>query len=165
MAAPLLCRFPGRSCARSWRSCLKGEEMLTRALFLVLLICGIASPALAEETKVLALGLADHEVTEDELAKGPRPFPASIRRPSPMSRPPISRRATRSRSRSAIRRSPAHQQRDAGRGQRRPICCKRASGACRPAAGRRSGAISPRSRSRATARPLIEQSTTPIPFE
>jgi hypothetical protein len=49
--------------------------MLTRALFLVLLICGVASPALAEETKVLALGLADHEVTQEELAKGTPPVP------------------------------------------------------------------------------------------
>jgi hypothetical protein len=49
--------------------------MLTRALFLVLLICGVASPALAEETKVLALGLADHEVTQEELNKGTPPVP------------------------------------------------------------------------------------------
>jgi hypothetical protein len=49
--------------------------MLTRALFVVLLICGVATPALAEETKVLALGLADHEVTQEELAKGTPPVP------------------------------------------------------------------------------------------
>jgi len=49
--------------------------MLTRALFVVLLICGVATPALAEETKVLALGLADHEITQEELAKGTPPVP------------------------------------------------------------------------------------------
>ncbi len=49
--------------------------MLTRALFLVLLICGVASPALAEETKVLAFGLADHEVTQEEMDKGTPPVP------------------------------------------------------------------------------------------
>lgn len=49
--------------------------MLTRALLFVLLVCGVATPALAEETKVLALGLADHEVTQEELAKGTPPVP------------------------------------------------------------------------------------------
>src|SRR3954467_8421725 len=49
--------------------------MLTRALFFVLLICGVASPAVAEDTKVLALGLADHEVTQAELDKGAPPVP------------------------------------------------------------------------------------------
>ena len=49
--------------------------MLTRALFFVLLICGVASPAVAEDTKVLALGLADHEVTQAELDKGTPPVP------------------------------------------------------------------------------------------
>ncbi len=49
--------------------------MLTRALLIVLLVCGVATPALAEETKVLALGLADHEVTQEELAKGTPPVP------------------------------------------------------------------------------------------
>ena len=47
--------------------------MLTRALLALALICGIADAALAEETKVLALGLADHAVTEEELAKGEAP--------------------------------------------------------------------------------------------
>jgi len=49
--------------------------MLTRALFFVLLICGVASPAVAEDTTVLALGLADHEVTQAELDKGAPPVP------------------------------------------------------------------------------------------
>jgi hypothetical protein len=44
--------------------------MLTRALFALALICGAAVAAQAQETKVLALGLADHEVTEQELGKG-----------------------------------------------------------------------------------------------
>ncbi len=34
------------------------------------LICGTAAAASAEETKVSALGLADHEVTQEELEKG-----------------------------------------------------------------------------------------------
>jgi hypothetical protein len=47
--------------------------MLTRVLFALVLICGAAVPALAEETKVLGLGLADHAVTEAELANGEVP--------------------------------------------------------------------------------------------
>ena len=47
--------------------------MLTRALLIALLICGVVGPASAEETKVLALGLADHEVTQEELDKGAAP--------------------------------------------------------------------------------------------
>lgn len=44
--------------------------MLTRVLFALALICGTAAAASAEETKVSALGLADHEVTQAELEKG-----------------------------------------------------------------------------------------------
>jgi len=44
--------------------------MLTRVLFALALICGTAAASSAEETKVLALGLADHEVTQEELEKG-----------------------------------------------------------------------------------------------
>ena len=44
--------------------------MLTRVLFALALICGTVFAASAEETKVLALGLADHAVTEEELAQG-----------------------------------------------------------------------------------------------
>ncbi len=47
--------------------------MLTRVLFALALICGTAAAASAEETKVLALGLADHEVTQEELEKGEAP--------------------------------------------------------------------------------------------
>ncbi len=49
--------------------------MLTRALLFVLLVCGVAAPASAEDTKLLALGLADHEVTQEELDKGTPPVP------------------------------------------------------------------------------------------
>jgi hypothetical protein len=49
--------------------------MLTRALLALALICGSATAASAEETKVLALGLADHEVTQDELDKDTPPVP------------------------------------------------------------------------------------------
>ncbi len=44
--------------------------MLTRVLFALALICGTAAAASAEETKVLVLGLADHQVTQEELEKG-----------------------------------------------------------------------------------------------
>jgi hypothetical protein len=47
--------------------------MLTRALFALALICSTAAAASAEETKVLALGLADHELTQEELEKGATP--------------------------------------------------------------------------------------------
>jgi hypothetical protein len=47
--------------------------MLTRVLLALALICGAAGAAQAQETKVLALGLADHEVTEQELGKGAAP--------------------------------------------------------------------------------------------
>lgn len=43
--------------------------MLTRALFALALMC-VGLPAAGEEAKVLALGLADHAVTEEELATG-----------------------------------------------------------------------------------------------
>jgi len=44
--------------------------MLTRVLFAVVLLFGLASAAWAEDAEVAALGLTDHVVTEDELAKG-----------------------------------------------------------------------------------------------
>jgi hypothetical protein len=44
--------------------------MLTRALFALALICGIAATAAAEDTKVLALGIADHEATQEEIERG-----------------------------------------------------------------------------------------------
>ena len=47
--------------------------MLTRALLVLALICGVAGAAFAEETRVLAFGLSDHAVTEEELAKGEAP--------------------------------------------------------------------------------------------
>jgi hypothetical protein len=47
--------------------------MLTRALLALALICGTVAGALAQEAKVLALGLADHAVTEEELAKSEAP--------------------------------------------------------------------------------------------
>jgi hypothetical protein len=43
--------------------------MLTRVLFALVLL-GASAPASAEEAKVLALGLTDHEVTQAELDKG-----------------------------------------------------------------------------------------------
>jgi hypothetical protein len=48
--------------------------MLTRVLLVLALICG-AVPAQAGDATVVALGLADHEVTEAELAKGTPPVP------------------------------------------------------------------------------------------
>jgi hypothetical protein len=44
--------------------------MLTRALLALLVVSCAIWPASAEETKVVALGLADHVVTEAELAEG-----------------------------------------------------------------------------------------------
>ena len=44
--------------------------MLTRALFALALICGMAATAAAQDAKVLALGLAEHAVTQEELEKG-----------------------------------------------------------------------------------------------
>jgi hypothetical protein len=44
--------------------------MLTRVLMAWALICGLSGAALGQEAKVVALGLADHEVTEQELAAG-----------------------------------------------------------------------------------------------
>ena len=49
--------------------------MLTRVLFLLVLICGTAGQAFTGESKVLALGLANREVTVDDLAKGTPPVP------------------------------------------------------------------------------------------
>jgi hypothetical protein len=44
--------------------------MLTRALFAVILVCGTAAVSFAQETTVVALGLADHKVTQEELQGG-----------------------------------------------------------------------------------------------
>ena len=46
--------------------------MLTRALFSLVLLLGTVAPIAsgAGESKVLALGLSDHEVTQEELEKG-----------------------------------------------------------------------------------------------
>jgi hypothetical protein len=45
--------------------------MLTRVLFALVLMCGMAAPAAwAQETKLVALGLTDHEATQEELDKG-----------------------------------------------------------------------------------------------
>jgi hypothetical protein len=44
--------------------------MLTRALACLLLICGMAVAASAEEAGVLALGISDHAPTQAELEKG-----------------------------------------------------------------------------------------------
>ena len=49
--------------------------MLTRVLFAGVVICWLAGPVSAEEAKVVALGLADREVTVDDLAKGQPPVP------------------------------------------------------------------------------------------
>jgi hypothetical protein len=44
--------------------------MLTRALFALALICGMAATATAEDATVVALGIADHAVNQEELEKG-----------------------------------------------------------------------------------------------
>ena len=44
--------------------------MLTRALFALALICGMAATAAAQDAKVLALGITDHEATTAELETG-----------------------------------------------------------------------------------------------
>jgi hypothetical protein len=46
--------------------------MLTRALLVLLVLSGAIWPAAAEDTKVVALGVANHVVTEAELAGGAR---------------------------------------------------------------------------------------------
>jgi hypothetical protein len=43
--------------------------MMTRVLF-VLVLLGASAPASAEEAKVLALGITDHQVAQEELDKG-----------------------------------------------------------------------------------------------
>lgn len=44
--------------------------MLTRVLFVVAMLAGLAAPALAEDAKLLGLGITDHKVTEAEIVKG-----------------------------------------------------------------------------------------------
>ena len=44
--------------------------MLTRVLFALVLTCGLTVAASAEDAKVLALGLADRAVTQEELERG-----------------------------------------------------------------------------------------------
>jgi hypothetical protein len=47
--------------------------MLTRVLFALIAVCAMTSAAWSEDTKIVALGIADHAVTQDELAKGDAP--------------------------------------------------------------------------------------------
>jgi hypothetical protein len=49
--------------------------MLTRVLFALVLACMIARPALAEDARIVALGLSAREATVDDLAKGTPPVP------------------------------------------------------------------------------------------
>jgi hypothetical protein len=49
--------------------------MLTRALLIGLLFCGVAAQAWGDDAKLVTLGLADHEVSLEELAKGVPPVP------------------------------------------------------------------------------------------
>ncbi len=44
--------------------------MLTRVLLVLVLVTGFAAGASAEDTKIVAIGIADHEVTQAELEKG-----------------------------------------------------------------------------------------------
>jgi hypothetical protein len=44
--------------------------MLTRVLFALVLMCGMATAAYADDAKVVALGVTDHEVTQEEAEKG-----------------------------------------------------------------------------------------------
>jgi hypothetical protein len=44
--------------------------MLTRVLFALVLTYGLTVAASAEDAKVIALGLADHPVTQEEVEKG-----------------------------------------------------------------------------------------------
>ena len=44
--------------------------MLTRVLFALILICGVATVASAEDAKVIALGITTHEVSQAEIEKG-----------------------------------------------------------------------------------------------
>ena len=49
--------------------------MLTRVLFALVLMWGLATAACAEDAKVLALGITDHEVTQEEAEKRALPVP------------------------------------------------------------------------------------------
>ena len=44
--------------------------MLTRALFALVLVCGFAAVGATQETTVVAVGVADHAVTQEELQSG-----------------------------------------------------------------------------------------------
>ena len=44
--------------------------MLTRVLFALIVTVGFTIAASAQEAKVLALGVTDHEVTQEEAEKG-----------------------------------------------------------------------------------------------
>jgi len=55
--------------------------MLTRVLFAVVLLLGLTLAATAQDAKVAALGLTDHVVTQEELAKGEAPPPPHFNTP------------------------------------------------------------------------------------
>ena len=49
--------------------------MLTRVLFALVVTCGLTVAASAENASVVKLGIAVHEVTQEELGKGAPPVP------------------------------------------------------------------------------------------
>ena len=49
--------------------------MLTRVLFALVLACGLTVAASAEDANVVKLGIAAHEITQEELDKGAPPVP------------------------------------------------------------------------------------------
>lgn len=55
--------------------------MLTRVLFAAILLVGAAGAAYAQNTTVVALGLTDHQVTEDELISGAELAPPRFNSP------------------------------------------------------------------------------------
>ena len=128
--------------------------MLTRVLFALALICGLSGAALAQESQGAGAWAGRPRGHRSGAGEGRNPATAPFQHPGGrlcLGRRPDEGRHGRDH---ADQRRPgfAQQQRDACRGSRRHFCCKRASAACRPAAGPKA-AIAPRSRSRATARP------------
>ena len=113
---------------------------------------------------MLALGLADHAVTEEELAKGETPPVPRFNTPGVayVWRQSQEGRHRRDRARQGRQAADA-QHRDAQRGQGEP-CCRPASEAV-PAGGWPEGEYQASLKITRDGKTLIEQATDPIPFE
>ena len=140
--------------------------MLTRVLFALVLMCGLATAACAEDAKVLALGITDHEVTQEEARKGRGAPRAALQYPCHRLCPgrATSRRATQWRWRCSTRTSRSSTTpRPLSEDQAKLLLQAGKRGV--PAGGWPEGSYSAKVTITRDGKTLIEQSSKPVAFE